>query len=81
MKVILNRPVTKAFSRASYRGKAEGMSEKCLLHDCCIEKNIDIHKMEDEEFKKNIEELFQLFKKLVEKHPMEEIPGMSRFQY
>jgi hypothetical protein len=37
--------------------------------------------MEDEEFKKNIEELFQLFKKLVEKHPMEEIPGMSRFQY
>ncbi len=37
--------------------------------------------MEDEEFKKNIEELFQLFKRLVEKHPMEEIPGMSRFQY
>lgn len=37
--------------------------------------------MEDEEFKKNIEELFQLFKRLVEKHPMEDIPGMNRFQY
>ncbi len=37
--------------------------------------------MEDAEFKQNIEELFRLFKRLIEKYPAEDLPGMSRFQY
>lgn len=37
--------------------------------------------MENNDFKKNIDELFRLFKRLVEKHPIEEMPGMNRFQF
>ncbi|NOU45846.1 MAG: hypothetical protein HOO86_02150 [Bacteroidales bacterium] len=36
--------------------------------------------MENDDFKKNIDELFRLFKRLVEKHPIEDMPGMNRFQ-
>ncbi len=36
--------------------------------------------MEQDDFKKQIEELFRLFKKLMEQNPTEEIPGMSKFQ-
>lgn len=37
--------------------------------------------MENDDFKKNIDELFRLFKRLVEKHPIEDMPGMNRFQF
>jgi hypothetical protein len=37
--------------------------------------------MEQEDFKKQIEELFRLFNKLMEQHPMEDIPGINRFQF
>ena len=37
--------------------------------------------MENDDFKKNIYELFRLFKRLVEKHPIEDMPGMNRFQF
>jgi hypothetical protein len=37
--------------------------------------------MDQEDFKKQIEELFRLFNKLIEKHPMEDIPGINRFQF
>jgi len=36
--------------------------------------------MENDDFKKNIDELFRLFKRLIEKHPIEDMPGMNRFQ-
>lgn len=36
--------------------------------------------MENEEFKKQIDELFRLFNKLMEKHPMDEIPGINSMQ-
>jgi len=36
--------------------------------------------MENDDFKKNIDELFRLFKRLVEKHPIDELPGINRFQ-
>jgi hypothetical protein len=36
--------------------------------------------MENEEFKKQIDELFRLFNKLMEKHPMDEIPGINKMQ-
>ncbi|MDP3462614.1 MAG: hypothetical protein Q8S18_07485 [Bacteroidales bacterium] len=37
--------------------------------------------MEQDEFRKNIDELFRLFKKLLEKHPTGEIDGINRFQF
>jgi hypothetical protein len=37
--------------------------------------------MEQDEFRKNIDELFRLFKKLLEKHPTGEIEGINRFQF
>lgn len=36
--------------------------------------------MEQDDFKKQIEELFRLFKKLMDQNPTEEVPGMSKFQ-
>lgn len=36
--------------------------------------------MENEEFKKQIDELFRLFNKLMEKHPMDEMPGINKMQ-
>lgn len=36
--------------------------------------------MENEKFKKQLDELFHLFKKLVERYPTEEIPGISKEQ-
>jgi len=35
--------------------------------------------MHDEEFKKELDELFKLFKKLVEKKDLNEIPGVNQF--
>lgn len=37
--------------------------------------------MENDDLKKNIDELFRLFKKLIEEHPVEEMPGINKFQY
>lgn len=37
--------------------------------------------MENDDFKKNIDELFRLFKILIEKHPVEDLPGMNRQQF
>lgn len=36
--------------------------------------------MENEEYRKQIDELFRLFKKLMERYPAEDIPGMSKQQ-
>jgi len=36
--------------------------------------------MEHDDFKKQIEELFRLFKKLMEQYPDEDLPGISKFQ-
>ncbi len=36
--------------------------------------------MENEEFKRQIDELFRLFNKLMEKHPMDEISGINNMQ-
>lgn len=35
--------------------------------------------MQDEEFKKELDELFRLFKKLVEKKDLNEVPGVDKF--
>ncbi|HDO28175.1 MAG TPA: hypothetical protein ENH02_08675 [Bacteroidetes bacterium] len=35
--------------------------------------------MEDENFKKDLDELFHLFKKVVEKRDLNEVPGMDKF--
>lgn len=35
--------------------------------------------MEDENFKKDLDELFRLFKKLVEKKDLNEVPGVDKF--
>lgn len=37
--------------------------------------------MENDDLKKNIDELFRLFKKLIEEHPVEDMPGINKFQY
>jgi hypothetical protein len=37
--------------------------------------------MENDDLKQNIEELFRLFKKLIEEHPIEDMPGINRLQY
>ena len=37
--------------------------------------------MENDDLKQNLEELFRLFKKLIEEHPVEEMPGINRIQY
>ena len=37
--------------------------------------------MEQDDFKKNIDELFRLFNKLVDRSPMDEIPGVNKFQF
>lgn len=37
--------------------------------------------MENDDFRKNIDELFWLFKRLVEKHPIEDLPGMNQMQF
>ncbi len=37
--------------------------------------------MENDDLKQNIEELFRLFKKLIDEHPIEEMPGVNKFQY
>lgn len=36
--------------------------------------------MEQDDFKKQIDELFRLFNKLMEQHPMDEVPGINKFQ-
>ncbi|MGN0034024.1 MAG: hypothetical protein ACI358_09665 [Candidatus Limimorpha sp.] len=36
--------------------------------------------MENEDFKKQIEELFRLFKKVIEKFPPDEVPGIDKSQ-
>lgn len=36
--------------------------------------------MDEGAFKKQIDELFRLFNKLMEQHPMDEVPGINRFQ-
>lgn len=36
-------------------------------------------KMHDEEFKKELDELFRLFKKLVEKKDLDDVPGVDKF--
>ena len=35
--------------------------------------------MQDEDFKKDLDELFRLFKKLVEKKDLNEVPGVDKF--
>ena len=35
--------------------------------------------MHDEEFKKELDELFRLFKKLVEKKDLDDVPGVDKF--
>ncbi len=37
--------------------------------------------MENDDLKQNIDELFRLFKKLIEEHPVEDMPGINKFQY
>lgn len=36
--------------------------------------------MDNNEFRKQIDELFRLFNKLMERYPMEDIPGLNRMQ-
>lgn len=36
--------------------------------------------MDNEELKKQLDELFRLFNKLMEKHPIEDVPGINRMQ-
>jgi len=36
--------------------------------------------MDNDAFKKQLDELFRLFNKLMEKHPMDEISGLSKVQ-
>lgn len=36
--------------------------------------------MDNNEFRKQIDELFRLFNKLMERYPMEDMPGMNRMQ-
>lgn len=36
--------------------------------------------MDNNEFRKQIDELFRLFKKLMERYPMEDMPGLNRAQ-
>lgn len=36
--------------------------------------------MENEDLKKQIEELFRLFKKVVEKYPPDDVPGIDKPQ-
>ncbi|PKP51891.1 MAG: hypothetical protein CVT92_11400 [Bacteroidetes bacterium HGW-Bacteroidetes-1] len=36
--------------------------------------------MEQEDFKKQIDELFRLFNKMMEQHPIEDVPGIDRLQ-
>lgn len=36
--------------------------------------------MDEGTFKKQIDELFRLFNKLMEQHPMDEVPGINKFQ-
>lgn len=35
--------------------------------------------MEDEKFRKDLDELFRLFKKMVEKKPLDDVPGVDKF--
>jgi len=44
-------------------------------------KNINFAAMEQDDFKQNIEELFRLFKKLVDKYPEGEQYGINKFQF
>jgi hypothetical protein len=37
--------------------------------------------MENDDLKQNIDELFRLFKRLIEEHPVDEMPGVNKFQY
>ena len=37
--------------------------------------------MEQDDFKKQIDELFRLFKKLMEQHPVDDVPGINRIQF
>lgn len=36
--------------------------------------------MDNEAFKKQLDELFRLFNRLMEKHPIDEVPGINRMQ-
>jgi hypothetical protein len=35
--------------------------------------------MEDDKFRKDLDELFRLFKKMVEKKPLDDVPGVDKF--
>ncbi|MBK9291558.1 MAG: hypothetical protein IPM52_08025 [Bacteroidetes bacterium] len=37
--------------------------------------------MEDNDFRKQIEELFRLFNKLMDRYPVDELPGINRMQF
>lgn len=37
--------------------------------------------MENDDLKQNIDELFRLFKRLIQEHPVDEMPGVNKFQY